>query len=208
MAKKINNPVKATSSTQGPTELNEPLVDTNRDENKVNNISEIRIDDEALERGLHAIESFRQQIKAGLANSDQHFSIHSIEKLLGDLKYKLNKVADDVLASELNKIDEQKLIDEKKKEFKDKGVILRTNAKSSKRIISEHGIISLNRYILKPKTEECRSKLLLLTNKDSIIPLDEYLEIDNLPFKITIPMMLEIAFWAQNQSSFEAAEKK
>lgn len=40
-----------------------------------------------------------------------------------------------------------------------------------------------------------------------IVPLDEYLGIDKLPFKVSIRAMLEIAFWGQNQPSFKKASK-
>ena len=39
-----------------------------------------------------------------------------------------------------------------------------------------------------------------------IVPLDEYLRIDRLPFKITADLMLEVAFWGQNQRSYQEAE--
>ncbi len=41
----------------------------------------------------------------------------------------------------------------------------------------------------------------------SIIPLDEYLGINKLPFKISIRAMIEIAFWGQNQPSFQKAKE-
>lgn len=40
-----------------------------------------------------------------------------------------------------------------------------------------------------------------------IVPLDEYLGIDRLPFKVSIRAMIEIAFWGQNQSSFQRASE-
>lgn len=40
-----------------------------------------------------------------------------------------------------------------------------------------------------------------------IVPLDEYLRIDKLPFKISIRAMIEIAFWGQNQPSFVKAKE-
>ena len=39
----------------------------------------------------------------------------------------------------------------------------------------------------------------------SLIPLDEYLGLDKLPFKISVKAMLEIAYWGQNQPSFRRA---
>jgi len=44
-----------------------------------------------------------------------------------------------------------------------------------------------------------------LENRKSIAPLDIHLGIDNLPFKMTKLAMLEIAFWGQNQTSFQRA---
>ena len=41
----------------------------------------------------------------------------------------------------------------------------------------------------------------------SIIPLDEYLGINKIPFKMSIRAMIEIAFWGQNQSSFQKANE-
>lgn len=40
-----------------------------------------------------------------------------------------------------------------------------------------------------------------------IVPLDEYLGIDKLPFKISVRAMIEIAFWGQNQPSFQKASE-
>ena len=40
-----------------------------------------------------------------------------------------------------------------------------------------------------------------------IVPMDEYLGIDKLPFKVSIRAMIEIAFWGQNQPSFKRAKE-
>lgn len=40
----------------------------------------------------------------------------------------------------------------------------------------------------------------------SIAPLDIYLGIDKLPFKISPNLMLQMAFWCQNQGSYQSAE--
>lgn len=54
------------------------------------------------------------------------------------------------------------------------------------------GDIDLEKYNLKSK---------------QIVPLDEYLGIDKLPFKASIKAMVEIAFWGQNQTSFQKASE-
>ncbi len=45
-----------------------------------------------------------------------------------------------------------------------------------------------------------------ITSK-SIIPLDEYLGINKLPFKVSVRAMVEIAYWGQNQSSFKKSKE-
>lgn len=60
--------------------------------------------------------------------------------------------------------------------------------------------------ILRPSDIESMKKLTEIENIKSIVPLDCYLGIDQLPFKISVPMMLRTAFWAQNQGSYQRAE--
>jgi hypothetical protein len=67
--------------------------------------------------------------------------------------------------------------------------------------------MSFSRYHLKPQDQESKEKLLELTGLKSIVPLDCRLGIACLPFKITPCAMLKIAFWAQNQLSYQRAEE-
>jgi hypothetical protein len=60
--------------------------------------------------------------------------------------------------------------------------------------------------ILRPSDLESMKKLNESENTKSVVPLDGYLGIDKLPFKISVPMMLRTAFWAQNQCSYQRAE--
>jgi hypothetical protein len=70
-----------------------------------------------------------------------------------------------------------------------------------------HGKVRFYRYILLPKTKSDKELLLETENKCMIVPLDEYLGISELPFKMTVNLMLEIAYWAQCQCSYEGAEE-
>ena len=58
-----------------------------------------------------------------------------------------------------------------------------------------------------PEDKESKSKLIEINGSRSIAPLDSYLGLSGLPFKITPEAMLKIAFWAQNQLSFQRAEE-
>ena len=58
-----------------------------------------------------------------------------------------------------------------------------------------------------PKDKQSANKLYETYNTKEVIPLDEALGIANLPFKMSVGLMLLCAYWAQNQQSYEAAEK-
>lgn len=68
-----------------------------------------------------------------------------------------------------------------------------------------YGDISINRTILQIK-DDIELKDHNLKSKE-IIPFDEITKINKLPFKISKEMMVEMAFWGQNQSSFSSAQK-
>jgi len=70
-----------------------------------------------------------------------------------------------------------------------------------------NGKLSFLRKVLRPKTKEYYQKLLEMEGITEIIPLDYYLGIVNLPYKMTVKVMLEVAYWAQNQHSYEEAEE-
>lgn len=74
-------------------------------------------------------------------------------------------------------------------------------------ILTLHGKIQFSRYVLRAKTKSDKEILLETEKKSVIVPLDEYLGISSLPFKITVNLMLEIAYWAQSQCSYEGAEE-
>lgn len=61
--------------------------------------------------------------------------------------------------------------------------------------------------MLRPKTRKDSDLLLKLYNTTAAVPMDEYLKLTDPPFKITATAMLEAAFWAQNQCSYQAAEE-
>ena len=47
----------------------------------------------------------------------------------------------------------------------------------------------------------------LQTGARSVVPLDDWLGVSRLPFKMSVKAMLEVAFWAQNQCSYQRAEE-
>lgn len=75
-----------------------------------------------------------------------------------------------------------------------------------RKILTTEGDIIYSRYVLRPMDGESASILKNIYNVKTIIPLDIVLGIPNLPFKVSIGMMLEIAYWAVKLSSYQDAE--
>ena len=67
--------------------------------------------------------------------------------------------------------------------------------------------MTFSRYTLIPKDPESKALMLHTFGIKSTAPLDSYLGVAGLPFKITPSAMLRIAYWAQNQSSYQRAEE-
>jgi hypothetical protein len=61
--------------------------------------------------------------------------------------------------------------------------------------------------VLRPTLKDQREKLSEQTGRKSVVPLDDWLGVSRLPFRISVKAMLEIAFWAQNQCSYQRAEE-
>lgn len=72
--------------------------------------------------------------------------------------------------------------------------------------LSLNGKVIYSRMVLRPSNRESAKKLNESENIKSVAPVDRCLGIDRLPFKMSVPMMLRTAFWAQNQVSYQRAE--
>jgi hypothetical protein len=62
------------------------------------------------------------------------------------------------------------------------------------------------RYVLRPKTKADADALQAHEGISTVVPLDDYLNITELPFKMTPELMVNVAIWAQSQSSYQEAE--
>jgi len=86
-------------------------------------------------------------------------------------------------------------------------VKLKTDKRYQKTIISTNGKLHFSRYLLRPIGKEAAQKLYEEEGIRAVAPLDCYLGIDRLPFKMTVDAMLKVAYWAQNQCSYQRAEE-
>jgi len=85
--------------------------------------------------------------------------------------------------------------------------VLINKQRTSITLLTTKGPLSIRRTILQPSSAEGLEKLKEKENSSHVVPMDIALGIDVLPFKMTREMMCEVSFWAQNQTSFKAAEE-
>ena len=95
----------------------------------------------------------------------------------------------------------------KKTEWGKRGIKLKTDKSDETLILTTQGKIGYSRYVLRPTSKEQREELKLRTGSRSVVPLDDWLGVSRLPFKMSVKAMLEVAFWAQNQCSYQRAEE-
>jgi hypothetical protein len=140
----------------------------------------------------------------GKVNSrDIYPNITEIENFYASMKAEVNKIDSEYLSEIIKQLDESKLIKITRKNYKELGIKLKTNMRIPISIQTEDKKIVILRYVLIPETIEDKKKLIELTGKKSIYPVDEYLGLSNLPFKITVKGMLKICNFAQRERSFK-----
>ena len=83
---------------------------------------------------------------------------------------------------------------------------MRKDKRKKRTILTQNGLLAYTRTILRPSDKKNLEKLQSLEGKKSVAPLDFYLGIDTLPFKMTAGAMLQVAYLAQNQCSYQRAE--
>lgn len=83
---------------------------------------------------------------------------------------------------------------------------LKTHKKISKQLLTTEGFITYRRYICRPADQNSTDILLKTENIKTVAPLDIALGVNNLPFKISTSMMLEIAYWAVKLDSYQETE--
>jgi len=75
--------------------------------------------------------------------------------------------------------------------------------KRNRKIMTMNGILTINRSILCKKYKPINE-----SQRCEIVPLDELLGIDRLPFKMTKSVMVEVAYVGQMMHSYESASKE
>ena len=66
------------------------------------------------------------------------------------------------------------------------GIALRTDKRVAKTILTLYGKLTFSRYILRPNDKKDQSRLIVAEGVKSIAPLDCFLGIAGVPFKMTV----------------------
>lgn len=91
----------------------------------------------------------------------------------------------------------------KKREFLKEGITLKHKSKRPKTILTLEGPVTFSRAVYVPADKESAELLLNKYGMKTVVPLDMALGVSNLPFKISVAMMLDIARRAINAHSYE-----
>ena len=152
------------------------------------------------------IQEFKEKFAAGTSDANNFMTISQIELLWSELQNSTNNIYSDMIRKMMSEVDESDLIRKKKRYYRLKGIILKTHTRNDITIVTTLGKMSFSRYILIPMNAGSKELLRQLFGIKSVAPMDSYLGLAGLPFKITPAAMLKIAYWAQNQSSYQRAE--
>jgi hypothetical protein len=150
---------------------------------------------------------FIENIQRMTSNPNNFMNLTQLEEQMTILIQKSKQIAVDLAADQLTKIDEGPIIQKKKEECLENGVKLRIYRKVAKTITTVHGKVDFKRTALLPCADSDGAKLSELGKGVHVYPLDESIGMSELPFKITVSAMLEIAYWVQGSSSYDAAAR-
>jgi len=171
---------------------------------RIENKNDIEVRISEIERLL---KDFNEKFKVGTSDSENFLTMNEIERMWGELRSRTDNIYSDMLCELLSSVDESDLIRKKKREYKEKGIKLKTDKRYTKSILSTNGKLCFSRYLLRPIGKEAAQKLYDAEGIKAVAPLDCFLGIANLPFKMTVGAMLCVAYWAQNQCSYQRAEE-
>jgi hypothetical protein len=147
------------------------------------------------------------KLRIAMAKSDDFIKISEIEELLSSLFNKQQELDMlDFMQDLQHNQSEKQLILKKKDEYLSKGIKLRVFRDYQTSIVTIFGRIYYTRKAL-IKSPICNNVDLFDNNK-FIFPFDEALGVANLPFKMTVPAMLEVAREACLSDTFEEAEQR
>jgi hypothetical protein len=152
--------------------------------------------------------NFLYYINERTQSTDNYITLEEIEYKFNNLNKGSQNLDDEILSEILSSLDERHLIKQIKNFYKTRSIILRTNTKFNITIQTVKSRITITRYMLSPLTQHDRDLLWEFEKKRNIYPLDRYLNIENLPFRLSVDAMLKVSNVGQNARSFKDAAEQ
>jgi hypothetical protein len=166
----------------------------------------IKYDDEIKKQLVDLIVNYFNLREEFLQNNDIEFKLSEIDSIILNIYSQIRTLVLKNVETFLNNYNEKEIIIDSKNFYKNNGIVLINNQKVKKQILTLNGPIIFNRTVLRPKNQEDKDNLLSKFNKTLVIPYDDFLGISKYKFKMTVETMIEIAYWSQNQCSYEKSE--
>ena len=171
---------------------------------------DIRIDsytNNSLIQISNIFSQYRFCIQEIFLDSSEYNCMYKIELLLNTLMEETKQIYLQYTARLLNIFDNNYFVENEKEKYVSRGVNLKVYKKLKINILTYIGEIYLTRSILRPYNKENLEKMKKLSDNNNVVPLDKKLGLNNIYFKVTSKMMIEIAFWAIQLKSYEQTEK-
>jgi hypothetical protein len=149
------------------------------------------------------INKFYDNIQHGIKEAKIDYNIASLEhNLYNTLDFVHRKILEQC-GNVISRTNDSVLLKNYREKYRQIGIELETHRKYSTELLTTSGILHFERHVLRPVSTTDREALFKLEGRKTVIPLDKFLKIDNLPFKITPHAMLMIAWWATEQLSYQ-----
>jgi hypothetical protein len=148
---------------------------------------------------------FYKDLAAGTKNQPTFITLDDIDSKYRSYNSKRHQLDDDAITYLMSNIHERQIIKDAIQEYAEKGLVLKPNVRNSITIQAEQRKFSIKRYLLTPVTKEDRERLYQIEGCYGVHPLDRYIGLSGLPFKMTVNAMLKVSKKAQEASSFRAA---
>jgi hypothetical protein len=161
-----------------------------------------------IKEHMAIIIEYLRRLGAGTSDASAFMSVDQIERLLLELRSAQADAGLRALLVRMRNVKaESGIIAQKKSEYRQKGVRLRIFCRSGSSVMTLAGRVPYERMALVPSRPADKARLREIGTDGYVYPLDEALGLSDLPYKITVGAMLEIAKESARCDSYEEAER-
>jgi hypothetical protein len=157
---------------------------------------------------LEAVLKYQTQFHEGTSSIENFLSMTGMEALMMELHRQIQDADRKAFIDNMKGIEgEADIVAQKKKEYLTIGIKLRNYRVLPTSVTTLVGKVNYERMALIPSDDLSKANLAKLGGCKHVYPLDEALGLSQLPFKLTLPVMLEIANECTKSESYQDAEE-